>query len=271
MAASQALDTFLGSGDDAAPATAVAETQSTEQVDKGSATTAQVEADKAGEVEPADFDLNDPAEKSPQQRAGLRKALGSEREKRQEYERELAELKGKLSVLERSQSPQTKPEQPAQEADQDAEYWKDPKGYTQRLVENTRLQERLDNSEERARKAHPDFEEKVKAFEAAARVNPALIVEMNRHPDPGEFVYGNGATLIEVQKYGGTLEGMRAAIAKEEREKLELEYRKKSALTAAEQASTSSAGARSSSANTSTADSSDDDDSIGAILKRSRG
>lgn len=249
MASAQGLDGFLGrddsasGGGEAAPAPEPV-TQEAEKVEQ-SATTAPADAAQATEAEPNDHDPNDPAEQTPQQRAGLRKALEQERKRRQEHERKLAELEGKLSAF---STLTAKPNAPAQpDAEQEPDFYSGPEKYIetreQRLMAafNARLAEL---SADAMRAAHPDYDEAEKAFLEAVQHNPALAQQLRASGNPARFAYEHGKAYQQLRGLG-SIDELTNRIRQEERAKIEAEFRQKGALAAASQASTSSAGARS--------------------------
>jgi hypothetical protein len=134
-------------------------------------------------------------------------ALKDERSKRQELERKLAELEQRLS--------QPAP-QPAQEGPPDR--WEDPEGYDRWLIAQATSQasqaadqrfvvQRIQTSAEEAKAKYPDYLDKKSVFEQMAQVNPMLLEEMVRHPNPAQYAYDVARTQIELQQYGG-LEGL---------------------------------------------------------------
>lgn len=124
-------------------------------------------------------------------------ALLEEREKRQQYERELKEY--------REQQEKAKKDAPKL-----PDYFEDPEGYNA-AVEKM-VQERVSGLEakvnqqmsaawlsmsERAAKArYQDFDEKLEAFSKEAQTNPVLAAQMMQSPDPGDYVYQTGKKLL---------------------------------------------------------------------------
>ncbi|WP_088147005.1 hypothetical protein [Achromobacter denitrificans] len=64
------------------------------------------------------------------------------------------------------------------------------------------INERFNTSELLARKDHPDMDEKMAAWEAAAQKNPAMRAELMQQRHPWEFVYEQGARLLAMQEIG---------------------------------------------------------------------
>lgn len=64
------------------------------------------------------------------------------------------------------------------------------------------INERFNTSELLARKDHPDMDEKMAAWEAAAQKNPAMRAELMQQRHPWEFVYQQGTRLLAMQEIG---------------------------------------------------------------------
>jgi hypothetical protein len=141
-----------------------------------------------------------------------RKALQDERSKRQAFEAELAQLRAQMA------QPQPQPAQPQAIPDR----WEDPEGYDRWLVAQATNQateaareaaqqhyvvQRIQTSAEEAKAKYPDYLDKKSVFEQMAQVNPMLLEEMVRHPNPAQYAYDVAKTQIELQQYGG-LEGL---------------------------------------------------------------
>jgi hypothetical protein len=173
-----------------------------------------------------------------------RKALLEERKKRQELERQLAETSGRLSAY--SQIASQQQQQQAPPKDEDAEYWSDPRAWTKRQLDQTRLS----MSVEMVRGQYADYDQAVAALQEAARSAPHLEAQVFAAANPALAAYKMGKTYLQAKEYGGDIDTMRAKIREEVRAEVEKELRAKGALAAAENASTSSAGARGSGAST---------------------
>lgn len=286
MAAQTGLDRFLGSsgGDDGgSSAAAPAETQSAETGGETSAEPAQAETNEGGqsqaatqpsaEAEPNDFDPNDPAENTPEKRAGLRKAKQAETKKRQELERQIAELRNQLSVQQQRTVPQEQ-----RKADPEDQFFENPAGFV-----DTRAKSHIDPIRQQVNqtlhqmsrrmmmKEHQDFAEAETAFVEAAKADPTLFVRLQAATSsgeilPAEFAYETGKQIMRLEKAGvTTLDELESHIRKQLLEELDAKQRKEGALTAAERASTSSVGARGSGASSQVAS---EEEPIGKILKR---
>jgi hypothetical protein len=207
---------------------------------------------------PADGDVvpdpEDPAEQTPKQQTGLRKALEAQRKQRQdaerranEAERAAAQLQGQVSVYQQGGGPER---QTAEEADPEDAFYGDPVGFVRSQVDAVRAESRGDSfvarrdiGEEFMRAQHDDYDDVIASFVDAARTNPRMIDEYERQPNPAKYAYEYGKVLRGVGDVG-SLDQLREKIRAEEREKLVAEGRKKSANDAAAGATTSSAGAR---------------------------
>lgn len=138
-----------------------------------------------------------------------RTALQDERRKRQELERQLAEISQRLT--------QAPPPAPQPIPDQ----WEDPEGHTRYLVQQAAVtareealaevrRERVMLSAEAAKQRHPDYLDKVAVFEQLSAQNPALAQTMIQQPDPAEYAYNIAKQHEEFSKYG-SLDAMLAA------------------------------------------------------------
>jgi hypothetical protein len=124
-------------------------------------------------------------------------ALLEEREKRQQYERELKEFREQ-----QEKAKQSAPKLP--------DYFEDPEGYNaavEKLVQErvSGLEQKVNQqmsaawlsmSERAAKARYQDFDEKLAAFEQEARNNPVLAAQMMQAPDPGDYVYQTGKKLL---------------------------------------------------------------------------
>lgn len=107
-------------------------------------------------------------------------ALQSERQKRQQLERELSSL--------RSQ------QEPKKQEDIDADFFADPTAVVEHRVKMAEFK----MSEQIARVAHPDYDEKLNAFASLAEENPLLKQQIMQHPHPAEFAY---QTAVKHEKF----------------------------------------------------------------------
>lgn len=114
-------------------------------------------------------------------------ALEAERKQRQDwkekairYEEELKHLKAQPQAPQQQQPDQQREMSPQEFA----------------------INERFNTSELLARKDHPDMDEKMAAWEAAAQKNPAMRAELMQQRHPWEFVYQQGTRLLAMQEIG---------------------------------------------------------------------
>jgi hypothetical protein len=158
-------------------------------------------------------------------------ALQSERKRRQELERRIAEFEAKAQA-------QSTPE--AEKPD----FFADPEKYIESRVQ-TALKESQDRflaySEQRARERHSDFEEKLEAFSELVRSNPMYYQQMMQSPDPGEFAYAAGKNFHSVKGIGD-IDTWRDQERARIRAEVEAEHRKQSALATAHSVPKSVAG-----------------------------
>jgi hypothetical protein len=145
-------------------------------------------------------------------RKSLRASRGDKktlRQQQQETERKLAMLEGHLQALQQQRVSAPRSEEPKPE-DLEAEFWKDPTGFVRKLAQDgvpnvkTELTKaKIHLSENYARKQHPDYDEKLAAYSEAARQNPAMLMQLEHHPDPAEFAYQVGAKILFDREIGG--------------------------------------------------------------------
>ena len=167
-----------------------------------------------------------PAELYSEREKAYWQALNAERHKRQELEKQLKDLS-------------TKPP-----AEQKA-FWDDPEGHFKQFEERLRKSEEnsraavhntvLRASEMIARSKYKDFDAAIEVFAKAVEKTPGLGQQWMGSPDPAEFAYQSGKTMKELSE-AGDINALRAKIAKEERTKLEAEFKAKTEKEAAERA-----------------------------------
>lgn len=148
-------------------------------------------------------------------------ALKAEREKRQERDRELEQIRKELEALRRGQQPPEQEEEP--------EIWDNPDEFVSRKVQavQQQLQGRLYSAlEAAAREQYPDFDEKFDAVKAEVDVNPALRDRILAAPNPALEAYRTGKRLLEYQQMQDP-DAYRQKIEAEVRAKLEAEYKAK--------------------------------------------
>lgn len=110
-------------------------------------------------------------------------ALQSERQKRQQLERELENIRN-------TAKPQEKPE------DAEARFFENPVAIVDQRV---RMAE-LNMSEQIARSAHQDYDEKLNVFADIVKQNPVFAQQMMQHAHPAEFAYQTAVKHLEFQK-----------------------------------------------------------------------
>lgn len=110
-------------------------------------------------------------------------ALKDERAKRQQIEAELTAMKARLAEIEKATPQQLKPEpQPLPDP------VKDPAGY-HAAIADVAFNERLNVSEMMARRDYPDLDEKLAAFQEAAKADPALGEKLRSQAHPWDWMY----------------------------------------------------------------------------------
>ena len=146
---------------------------------------------------------------------GFLRGLEEERRKRQELERRIAEMQTKQPEGEKKT------------------FWDDPEGhfktFEQRLAQReTALS--LKVSETIARSKYTDFDGAIEVFADILKTpaGPGVHAQFLAAQDPAEFAYRLGKQTKELREVG-SVEAMREKIAKEERIKLEAEFKKKQA------------------------------------------
>lgn len=146
------------------------------------------------------------------ERAFLR-GLEEERRKRQDLERQIAELR--------------KP--PEQKPDEKKSFWDDPEGhfksFEQRLAQREQALS-LQVSEKLARSRYNDFDEKIGEFAESLRTTPGLHAQWLASPDPAEFAYRHGQRIKEMRDVG-SIEDYKKKIETETRARLEAEFKAK--------------------------------------------
>lgn len=135
-------------------------------------------------------------------------ALQSERQKRQQLERELDGLR--------------KPQEPKKQEDVDADFFANPTGEVERRIKMTEL----NMSEQIARSVHADYDEKLNVFADLAKQNPVFANQMMQHPHPAEFAYQTATKHLEYQKMQDPSK-LEADITAKVEAKLRAEYEQK--------------------------------------------
>lgn len=132
-------------------------------------------------------------------------ALKAEREKRQEYERKLAEA---------AQAAQPKPE-----------FWEDPEGHIEKLrgeFKEGLARERVRNSEAFESQKHEDYSEARDHFMALASENPVLATRMFQAENPAAYAYEVGKKALLLDKMAVDPVGYEAKL----RAELEAKYQR---------------------------------------------
>ena len=138
-------------------------------------------------------------------------ALKDERQKRQQLEAQLAEMRA--AQFQPAPQPQEVPDQ-----------FDDPQGYTDWLIAQSAqratsaavqvMQDRIvDQSEQRARAKYADFDEKLNAFQQLVQADPTLGRVLYEQPDPAEWAYEQAKTHLQVRQYGSIEALVEARIA----------------------------------------------------------
>jgi hypothetical protein len=190
-----------------------------------------------------------------------------ELDKRHELEREAAELRGRLSVHERTQTQQQTPPKPeAPKLTDEERFFTDGAG----LIRETR--EGITNqitvlkrefqfglAEQAVRQKHADYDAKKQvfekqlaaekqAYEAGQITVPTLYLRFGNAPDPAAFIYQEGAMIEEMHGVESPQQ-YREKVSKQLETEIEARIRKELALESAANVSTTNAGARSTGGN----------------------
>jgi hypothetical protein len=216
--------------------------------------TGEVEAEPAAEDLPTP-DPDDPAEKTPEQQAGLRKALLAERRKRQEREKELerknAELEGQVRVYQTNAQRPAQPTEPPPDKD-DLFFSVGPGQYVDDRANEAVKQAKFDIYRENMCEKFPDYEQAEAEFlrearEKAQQGDYSLQNALAASSNAPRFAY-NYVKREKILQEAGSLEELEAKIETRVRAKIEAEQRAGSGLAAAKKATRTSAGATSSGA-----------------------
>ena len=143
---------------------------------------------------------------------GFLKGLEEERKKRQALEAKLAEIE------------KGKPEKTEAKA-----FWDDPDGRLkeqEQRISQKELALTLKVSEQLARSRYTDFDDNVAVFAEVLQSTPGLHAQWLASQDPAEFAYKLGKHTKELRS-AGDIDKLKEQIRKEERERLETEYRAK--------------------------------------------
>lgn len=176
------------------------------------------------------------AEAKAEQAAGMvpQKALEDERHKRQQLEKQLAELMAA-----------NKPQQPAPPPVEEPpsytmfDHPEGPEGFIRdqiSRVEQGRIRDRVEMSEALVRQQNGDYDQVVSAFAQAAQIDPALRNAALNHPNPALFAYETGKRIAAAQQLQADPAEYRAKVEAEIRAQIEAEYKAKAEAEAAKQA-----------------------------------
>lgn len=218
------LDAILSGADiDDEPATAAASPGREKPED--SAPPAEPPAPTAGKSEPPPAPTTEPAADDRVPVA----ALKDERSKRQEFERENAELRRKLEDAERRLAPPRPETVTPEDESLPEDFYENPgkalanvrrqaREEAVAAAEAKRLEHDVMRSERAARKRYADYDEKRAAFAERVQSDPVIRAEFNKAiaegEDFGDYVY---ETATKLQQYGGirSIEDIRAQVRKE--------------------------------------------------------
>jgi len=166
-------------------------------------------------AEPAAKAAPQKQELDPQVKAFLA-AAQDERRKRQDLERQLAEIRQQL---------------PKREEEAKKTFWDDPEGHFKSVEQ--RIQQRevaltLKVSEQIARSKYQDFDANIEVFGEILRTpaGPGIHAQWLASQDPAEFAYRMGKQTKELREVGN-IDALREKIEKETRTRLEAEYKQK--------------------------------------------
>ena len=153
-------------------------------------------------------------------------AAASERRKRQDLERQLAEVR--------------KTQQPITE--QAKAFWDDPEAHfktAEERMQQIARETHLKTAEMLARARYKDFDDKIAAFAEIVQQTPGLAHQWLADADPAEFAYRLGKNHIDLQQ-AGSLDKLRAEIETkaraDERTKVEAEFKAKQEAAAKQRA-----------------------------------
>lgn len=142
-----------------------------------------------------------------------KKVALDERRKRQELERQLAELTKQRAAPQTPQQAQPQPSQPQPDVSQGMperpDPWIDPQGamdwdraLLQRQIDQSVYETRTTISREMMLQTKPDFEEMENIFFQALPQMPHLAPQIRRHPMPAKFAYEMGVKIKALMEIG---------------------------------------------------------------------
>jgi len=156
------------------------------------------------QVETAETAPKTEVEAQPKEVTGVLKGIQAERKKRQALEERIRELEGQINQYSQPVYTET----------------------TTDVQPSTGVEMKiLTLSENAARRAHSDFQEKFDLFQEEAIKNPALYDMVVNSDDPGEAAYQAGQTLMVQKKYGIDLNTQISNIKKELESELKAKIR----------------------------------------------
>lgn len=167
----------------------------------------EVKAEPKVEVKP-------PPQEMTEKERGFLRGLEEERRKRQDLERQIAELR-----------------KPAEKTEEKKTFWDDPEGHFKTFEQRIAQRESalaMNVSERLARSKYQDFDANIEVFAEILRTpaGPGIHQQFINAPDPAEFAYRLGKHTKEVRD-AGSIDDLRAKIEKETRTKIEAEYKQK--------------------------------------------
>lgn len=164
---------------------------------------------------------------------GLLKALGAEREGRQDWKEKAIRAEAERDQLRQQWERTQQGNQPPQQ--------QDPLQVLQQQIVN----ERFNNSELMVRDKFADVDEVVGVFKEAAARNPALAAQMHANPHPWKFAYEEGKRLKFATEIGNDPEAYRKKVRAEVEAELKAQPTSQSSAPAAPVIPQSLADARS--------------------------
>jgi len=147
------------------------------------------------------------------------KALEDERRKRQEFEKQFAELQRQMQAL---QQPKPQVPQPQAQPDLPPDPWTDPEGaiaWHNRQQQRAIYETRVVMSEE-LMSQKPDYAEMKQEFFEAITADPSLAHKLVAHPMPAKFVYEVGKKHRAEKRIGNDPDAFEANLREQIRQEL---------------------------------------------------
>jgi hypothetical protein len=163
-------------------------------------------------VEEKPVEVKPPVQEMTEKERGFLRGLEEERRKRQDLERQIAELR-----------------KPPEKQEEKKTFWDDPEGHFNKFEQRLSQREQalaLQVSERLARSRYNDFDEKFGEFLESAKATPGLREQCLAAQDPAEFAYKHAQRIKEMRDVGD-IDKFREKIEKETRAKLEAEFKAK--------------------------------------------